>query len=429
MGSLWSYFTDPVLQAPTLASMLMCLSSALIGVVVVLRRRSLLGEALSHATYPGVVISVLFSSFFSEGMALLILLGAFLSSCVGLFVINRLERSYKVKADAALSFVIALFFGVGVLIASRIQFTHALWYKAVQIFLYGQVATMVGVHVVIYGIFALLIIGVLCACFHPIRMGIFDRDFSKSIGLPLGWVEVLLSLLLSLAIVIGIRSVGVVLMAGMLIAPAIGARQFSHSLSSVFVIAACMGAVSGFLGNYFSMQIPLWTAPEHPFSLPTGPMILLCSTALCLASLLFAPERGLLSRFFRILRFRRQCREENALKYLWRQKKNPQERGGVLPTYFLLRRLKRQGWVEILPDKTPRLSKDGMLRATKIVRFHRLWEAYLVFLGQGIEKVHRSAEEMEHIITPELEQKLTDLLGDPRKDPHEQPIPPKEETL
>jgi manganese/zinc/iron transport system permease protein len=72
------------------------------------------------------------------------------------------------------------------------------------------------------------------------------------------------------------------------------------------------------------------------------------------------------------------------------------------------------------------LTEDGFIRAEKVVRLHRLWEVYLVdYLGQGAEKVHANAETMEHMITPELEKELIELLGNPQKDPHHQPIPPK----
>jgi manganese/zinc/iron transport system permease protein len=443
MTAIGSYFTDPVLQAPTLGSMLMCLASAVIGVVVFLRKRSLLGEALSHAAYPGVVLSAIVCSWLfslnSEGPVFVILGGAFAFSFIGLLLIDALEKKGRVKSDAALCFVIAFFFGVGVLVASRIQFTHALWYKSVQIFLYGQAATMVGTHMFIYGLFAIAVCLIVVLFFYPIRMLLFDRDFAISVGIKRGWVEALLSALLVSAIVIGIRSVGVVLMAGMLILPAIAARQLTDKLSHLFMCAAGIGAVSGFLGNYLSLQIPLWVQKSFrgdSFSLPTGPMILLSAALLCLMCLLVAPRRGLIARALRIIRFKEQCAEENILKFLWHSERDCGVKEvsvalgfSFFRARFALLRLCRQGWV-IRKDKGIRgLSKDGALRAARIVRLHRLWEVYLVFLGQGVEKVHRSAEEMEHIINPELEEKLRELLGNPKRDPHAQPIPSPEETL
>src|SRR5579863_8916090 len=162
MHSLLHYFTDSVLQAPTLASMLMCLGSALIGVIVFLRRRSLLGEALSHASYPGVILSIFITAvFFPEARGALpaiVLIGACCTALIGLWLIEKMERSWKVKNDAALCFVLSIFFGVGVLFASHLQSAHALWYQASQLFLYGQAATMTDMHVALYAALSGLIV-------------------------------------------------------------------------------------------------------------------------------------------------------------------------------------------------------------------------------------------------------------------------------
>lgn len=101
--------------------------------------------------------------------------------------------------------------------------------------------------------------------------------------------------------------------------------------------------------------------------------------------------------------------------------------GNSLFFRFILHRLIRQGWIVQTSPGRYRLTKDGSIRASRIVRLHRLWEVYLAdYLGVGAEKVHKNAEEMEHIITPELEQELLVLLNNPKQDPHHQPIPPVE---
>ena len=195
-SSVWRYFTDPVLQAPMMGSMLMCLSSALVGVIVFLRKRSLLGEALSHATYPGVVLSVLFMALFfpqaHEFASVAILMGAFTTSLFGLWVIEMMERKFRVKNDAALCFVLSVFFGVGVLVASRIQFSHALWYKTAQIFLYGQAATMTDIHVILYAVLASVVLIIVVTLYRQIEMTIFDRDFAKSVGVRIKALDALL---------------------------------------------------------------------------------------------------------------------------------------------------------------------------------------------------------------------------------------------
>ena len=403
------YFTDPVLRAPTIGSMLMCVASALVGVMVFLRRRSLLGEALSHAAYPGVVISVIVvASLFPSSdhiLAVAILVGAFISGVAGLWAIDLLEKRFKVKNDAALCFVLSVFFGIGILIASRIQITHALWYKQIQVFLYGQAATMTDVHMGIYGALAFIIAVMIVLSYRLIELIHFDREYATSLGVKTRVIDALIFLLLVLAIVVGIRSVGVVLMSGMLIAPAVAARQHTNRLWLVFLLAAFFGLASGFFGNYLSVELPQFFSLK--FSLPTGPMILLVASAICLFSLFFAKENGVIPRYMRIVSFRNQCLQENILKMLWKRGaltfKEIAHLQQIKPFALanLLRKLRREGWIE--KKVTYILTREGMQKAARIIRLHRLWEVYLVYLGQNRDKVHRNAEEMEHIITPELE--------------------------
>lgn len=435
--SLIDFFTDPVLRAPTLASIFMCLSSSLAGVVVVIRKRSLLGESLSHASYPGIALGVtLLSSFFSpasDGFAMAVLACAFISSFLGMLLIDALQKKFKVKDDAALCFVLSTFFGLGVLIASCIQTTHAVWYKQVQAFLYGQAATMRDIHVVIYASLLVLTCVAITFLYREIQTLTFDKGYAQSLGINLRFVDLVLLLLTVLAIVIGIRSVGVVMMAGMLIAPALAARTLANRLKTTFVLAGLIGAISGFSGNYFSVMIPYYLQAEK-LSLPTGPMILLSAVFFCLLALFFAPQKGLFTRMLRVFKFKRNCQLENILKALWKEgKKEGTCLAGIAESQNLscfqawmrMRKLLSKGWL-IRKHSLYSLSERGAKKAKEIIRLHRLWELYLVHLGHSKDKVHASAEEMEHVLTPELEKQLTELLDNPRQDPHNQPIPKQE---
>jgi manganese/zinc/iron transport system permease protein len=161
-------------------------------------------------------------------------------------------------------------------------------------------------------------------------------------------------------------------------------------------------------------------------------MIVIVASLICLFSLMFAPKRGLLLRLGRIMRFRYRRICENILKAIWRfgadQKVSfeaiaKNQSASFLYLRFVLNSLVNQGWVKRVEGGYC-LTPEGVLWAARIVRLHRLWEVYLVdYLGVGAERVHRSAEEMEHTITPELEAMLTLILNDPKYDPHHQPIP------
>jgi manganese/zinc/iron transport system permease protein len=216
----------------------------------------------------------------------------------------------------------------------------------------------------------------------------------------------------------------------MLIAPALSARFLTKRLSSLFWVAAIVGALSGFLGNVFSLHLPTLFSLGH-VALPTGPMILLSASSFCFAALLFSPEKGLLKRICRAYRFRRNCQMDNFLKYLWK------EGGRVVAStpflssschiigssrFSLMHRLKRKGLI-LIWEGSICLTEKGRQKAERIVRLHRLWELYLVQLGCSKDKVHASAEEMEHVLTPEIEAQLMRMLDNPEFDPHNQPIP------
>ncbi len=434
MYSLTEFFTDPLLRAPMIGTIFMCITASLVGVIVLIRKRALVGEALSHAAYPGIVVGAwLFGAFLpsmQEWFSSFLLLGAFIFSMLGLLFLHFLQGRFRIKSDAALCFVLSSFFGIGVLLSSHLQYSHPLWYRQIQVFLYGQPATMTDVHVWMYGVLCVGVLAFVTLLYRSIQLVNFDALFASSVGLSVRWVEAVFFFLLVLAVTVAIRGVGVVLLSGMLIAPALAARQLTNTLSWMFFFSALIGASSAFFGNYFSAQAHFWVQSSR-FVLPIGPLIILCSASFCLLSLFFSPKKGLLLRYLRKKKFCKACKEENFLKLLW---KLPEKEGktcselsqiqqlSYLYTWLLLKRLSRFGWVQKRSHQYF-LSNDGRVKASQIVRLHRLWEVYLVHLGQSKEKVHASAEEMEHVITPELEESLSEYLNHPRLDPHLQPIP------
>jgi len=395
--------------------MLMCFSAGIVGGLIFLQRRSLVGEALAHASYPGVVLSVFVASLlfpFSEAIvSVFVLVGAFATAFIGLFVIDRLEKKIQISSDAALCFVLSTFFGIGVLIASRIQTTHALWYRQIQSFLFGQAATMVDAHIYLYGGLALFVSLLFVVLYRRLELLHFDREFARTVGMNVKRIHGILHALFVLALVIGMRSVGVILLSAMLIAPAAAARQWTQRFDHFLILCGVIGMGSGFLGNVFSVKIG-----GEGLVLPTGPMIVLTATSVCILSLLLAPKRGVFFRLIRLWRFQLRCKQENLLKALYKGRR-------VALNPFFHFSMQAKGWI-----KGGELTTEGIREAENLIRLHRLWEVYLVHMGQPSDRVHRSAEEMEHILTPEIEAELNALLGSPKEDPHAQPIPRGEST-
>ncbi len=423
--NIWHYFTDPVLRAPTIGCMLISIVASIVGVLVVLRRRSLVGETLAHAAFPGSVAGVILASSFipigSEGFGAVLMICAFASSWLGLWFIGQLERRFQIKSDAALCFVLAVFFGLGVLIASRVQMTHTVWYKHALVFLYGQAATMTDQYLFLYGALALVAILVVVLLYHPIQSELFDRQFASSSGINVQAIATCVMLLTVLAVVVGMRSVGVVLMSGMLIAPAVAARAWVGRLSSCLVVAALIGMVASLAGNIFSVELSQYLMLRYPdwkFSLPTGPLILLSATAMCCISLLLAPA-GLLARGVRMVRFRLKVVEHQLLKFFWSRGKGGKltwvEISQTLNGYrFLLMlslfKLLCQGFVRREIGGEFSLDVVGWERACRVSYIHRLWEIYLLdFLPRSGSCSCHSIGDFEVALTPELERQLEEL--------------------
>lgn len=288
-----NFFTDPVLRAPTLGSMLICMTAAVIGVLVFVRKRSLLGEALSHASYPGVTAAILGAGFFAqeEQAPLWTMCGAFLTALAGFGLISWMEKKRKVKPDAALAAIIALFFGLGVTIASLAQASYSYLFRHMQTYLFGQAATLREIHLLFYGALFLLVSCLILFFYYEIQILLFDRTYGYMNKVVHKVLEPLLFFLTVLTIVAGVRCVGVVLMSAMLIAPAAAARQWTHKLSTFFILSALFGAASAYLGVvasfYLSQHLP------GRYALPTGPTMVVVSSFFALFSLAFAPNRGI----------------------------------------------------------------------------------------------------------------------------------------
>lgn len=429
---MMSYFIDPIYRAPMFASMMMCLASSLIGVLIFLKKRSLLSETLSHSTYPGVTLALMIAGFFSirEVNAFLVLSGAFAAALLGFAALNYLEKR-GVKEDAALTFVLASFFGIGVTLSSFIQsqFPHS--WRNVHAYLYGQVATLTDFYIFFYAGLALIVVLAIFLFFKELQMFLFDRNFAITAKNIMQRMELLFVFLVVIAVVIGMRSVGLILISAMLIAPAIFARAFTDNLKTMFVLAGGLGLFSAMTGNILALTLSSY----YKISFPTGPTIVLIASVFSVYALLFAPKRGLVFRYFRILNFQFESLKENLLKALWRtvEKKSSftdlkQITGASkIFVFFALLKLCRKKAV-IKENGIYQLTALGQKAGAKIIRLHRLWEVYLVeYLGVHTEKVHKSAEEIEHILNHDLEKALIELLDDPRCDPHNQPIPTSEE--
>ena len=445
------YFIDPVLQAPCLGCMIMCLTAAIMGVFVVLKKQSLAGETISHACYPGVIFALLFEKLFEienydMSSVFFILIGAFISSFFGMLIVEFFHRRAKISEDSSLSCVLVAFFGIAITIISALQIPFPTLYKELQGYLFGQAATMTSSHLFAYGIVAFSFLVVLFSYYRPIKLVIFDPQFAQAVGVNKISIDTLIQALFVISCVMGIRAVGVVLMSAMLIFPPSCARLWTNRLWVLLLLSGFIGIASGFFGVFVSHETSVYfmehASAKSRFSIPTGPMIVMIASMFFLFSIFFAPRQGLFFRLIRKTSFQINCQRENILKTIWkvcsdantskvsRQKIAEYFQMRPFVFNFLLSSMQKKGWIKLVDNQEIQMTSFGMLWARKIVRLHRLWEVYLVeYCGVAQDRVHPSAEQMEHIITKDIEDQLNTLLNSPTLDPHMQPIPQDMEIL
>jgi manganese/zinc/iron transport system permease protein len=273
---------DYTLRNVALGSAVLGVVGGSLGTFAVLRRQGLLGDALAHATLPGVCAAFMFTG--TKNPAVL-LLGAGLSAGLGALVILAVVNGTRIKQDAALGIVLSVFFGAGIMLLTYIAGSGNAGQSGLDRFIFGQAATIVREDVVTMGLLALAALVVTALFFKEFKLLSFDPAFAASLGFPVRALNVLLTALIVVAVVVGIQAVGVVLMAAMLITPAAAARQWTDRLSAMIFLSALFGAASGVSGALISAS---------GSNLPTGPLIVLVATGILLVSLLLGRRHGFL---------------------------------------------------------------------------------------------------------------------------------------
>ncbi|MBW7939410.1 MAG: metal ABC transporter permease, partial [Candidatus Omnitrophica bacterium] len=392
-------------------------------------KRSLLGDAIAHATLPGVCLAYL-STGSKEPYVLL--LGAITTGWLGTLCVDWIRRFSPVKEDAAIGIVLSVFFGAGILLLTTIQSMGQASQAGLDKFLFGQTASLMKRDILILGGLAFFLCVVCFLAFKEFKLLCFDVEFARSIGLPVRLLETVLTTLVVAAIAIGLQMVGVVLMAALLITPAAAARQWTDNLTRMVWLSGLIGAFSGVAGSFISSLAP---------RMPTGPWMVVTFSILFGLSLILSPQRGYLTRLFRHTQTRTTIAAENILSTMYRYAEpngrflRPVSVRDILRYRSLtsvgaltvLRSLKRQGLVSETRGGWL-LTELGIKSAENLLRRHRLWELYLTEqLNIPPHRVHRSADEVEHWITQDQEDQLVSLLDSPLRDPHEREIPQRKD--
>lgn len=349
-----SGFNTAVVVAGTAA---LGMAGGTVGTFLLLRRRALVSDALSHATLPGIAAAFLLGVWLGlPGRSLpLLLAGAAVSGVLGVLTIQALVRFTRLTEDAAIGAVLATAFGLGVVLLSHIQALQIGGQAGLGHFILGQTAAMAWSEAVAMGVLALAAAGTVALLFKELRLLAFDAGFARGQGWPVERLDIALMGLAALVTVVGLQTVGLILVVALLIVPPAAARFWTERLATMTIVAAVLGALSGWLGATLSALFP---------KLPAGAVIVLVAGGFFLVSFLFAPARGLAAAALRSARLRLAMAEQQALRRLL---------VGGTASPAMVRWLAAKGYW-----RGAGLTARGRGAATAAERNRRLWERFLI---------------------------------------------------
>ncbi|WP_207455877.1 metal ABC transporter permease [Azospirillum sp. SYSU D00513] len=353
-------FNTAVVVAGTAA---LGLAGGTVGTFLLLRRRALVSDALSHATLPGIAVAFLIGAALGlPGRSLpLLLAGAVVSGVLGLLTVQALARHTRLTEDSAIGAVLSVFFGLGIVLISYIQNLELAGQAGLKTFILGQTAAMARGEAIAIGLLAAGAAAAVALLFKEFRALAFDPGFAAVQGWPVARLDLALMGLATLVTVIGLQTVGLILVVALLIIPPAAARFWTDRLALMTWLAAGIGALSGWLGATLSALLP---------KMPAGAVIVLVAGFFFLLSFLFAPARGLAAAALRGLALRAGYAERAALVRLLAA-----EGGAPAPVLAAPLRLALAARGHL---RGGRLTGRGRAAARRAERNRRLWERFLI---------------------------------------------------
>ena len=451
--TLHDYNTRVVIIGTTLLG----LAAGLVGTFLLLRKRALLSDTISHATLPGIALAyIIMTVAWGQGKHLLgLIAGAAVFSVIGTLAVMFIQRYSRLKDDAALGIVLSVFFGMGIALmglATRMASGNA---AGLSSFIYGKTASMLFFDAMLIALTALMAIIICLLFFKEFALVCFDVEYGAAQGWPVNRLDFLMMTLVVVVTVIGLQAVGLILVVALLIIPAASARFWTFSLKRMLFLSGVFGALSGMLGSGISALMA---------NLPAGAVIVLSAAMLFLFSMTFGTARGMLRLFIEHKRLRQKILRENLLRdlYEWyedalgvntdldrdnrllgsKRFNGPDDRPELADLLTrrswtrrqlrrTIRRLRSSGDIIVGSDDSLTFTDKGMAAASAVVRKHRLWEAYLVnYADVATGMVDLSADRIEHVLDKDVIDELEALFPASKKDrvlksPHEL-IPAKE---
>lgn len=289
---MFDLFADHTFRTVCLGTAAIGAVSGAVGCFAYLRRQSLVGDVVAHSSLLGIMVFFLISYLITgQGNKSLIVLipGALVAGTAALMLTRFIIAQTRLKPDSGLGVMLAIFFGSGILLLRWVEKATPVipGKRGLENYLFGMAAAMTQSDLWMIGFLGVFAIAVMLLVWKEIKVFTFDPEFASSLGFNTHRIDTLMLMLMVIGIVIGIQSVGVVLMIALLVTPASAARQWTGSLGKMVMLSALLGAICGGVGSVIS------ATTSH---MPTGPVIVMVATLLFIVSLVAAPRRGLIFR-------------------------------------------------------------------------------------------------------------------------------------
>ncbi len=417
-----------------LTATLCCVSCGLLGCFLVLRRMSLLGDAISHAVLPGLAVALLLSG---SRSALPMLLGAMVVGILTAFLTDTLARWARVPEDASMGVVFTSLFALGVVLIRYVAPQVDLDPNCV---LYGQILfvpydlrSLLGIEIpyatLVLALVTVVNVALVVLFFKELKIVSFDPYLATTMGISATAVHYGLMAAVAGTTVASFESVGSILVVAMLIAPGATAHLLTDRLSRMLLLAAVSGAVSAVVGYLLAVY---WNTEV------AGMMSVVAGGQFGLA-VVFAPRYGYASRLVHRLALTLRITREDILGLLYRwhesgdrpslsatEVRSAQGRGWI--PYVALWSLVRHGEVRREAGGRVIPTESGLRSGRTLIRSHRLWESFLArHLPLPLDHLHEPAMRAEHFVTPSIAEQLDADFGD-APDPHGAIIPRQESS-
>jgi manganese/zinc/iron transport system permease protein len=306
LNFLIDIFSDYTTQVIALGAGALGVISGVLGSYAVLKKQSLIGDAISHAALPGIAVAFLITGTKNTSV---LLIGALVAGLIGTVWIDSITSNTRIKNDSALGIILSVFFGFGMMLLTFIQKLPNSNQAGLDKFIFGQAATLLigDVYlIIIVGVISLVVVYVL---WKELKLITFDPQYAITIGYNVKLLDGILMTMIVVAIILGLQTVGVVLMSAMILAPAAAARQWTDKMGKMLFLSALFGALSGLVGTAIS---------SSGAKIATGPTIVLTAVTFVIISFIFAPGRGLLVALLRRKRNQNQIKSDKLLLSLYK---------------------------------------------------------------------------------------------------------------